>query len=373
MNIWELQLYLSPDGEGGGYTMEEGEGEGEKGEEGEGGDDTGGETSDGTGGQAGDSTAITPDEIAQRDRFKKEIHRKKSNSRNKRNKTKITSRDSNGGLINPISPTKPTEKDPETQQQNILEQREQEQVREKQNLIKRLNEYGKNLEQDSVEYRNNLQKIEKLKIELKDVKQKTLFSIKIERKTKSIDPRGDKRKIRITGDPYAVFSLTIKDSSGRSVLKKEIENEEISSSGIYEFDQHFPSQLTDEGFAKTKETYDINLIPAADSNISELINPGEPTIQLFQYADPTITVTNSFTAATIGGNIQVSGSDVTITGPALTHTRNISNYSESTHTLTVSESSSAAGVFYIKNSDFNNNITTNTSLTKVIKRSGVIF
>ena len=372
MNIWELQLYLSPDGEGGGYTMEggEGEGEGEKGEEGEGGDDTGGETSEGTGGQAGDSTAITPDEIAQRDRFKKEIHRKKSNSRNKRNKTKITSRDSNGGLINPISPTKPTEKDPETQQQNILEQREQEQVREKQNLIKRLNEYGKNLEQDSVEYRNNLQKIEKLKIELKDVKQKTLFSIKIERKTKSIDPRGDKRKIRITGDPYAVFSLTIKDSSGRSVLKKEIENEEISSSGIYEFDQHFPSQLTDEGFAKTKETYDINLIPAADSNISELINPGEPTIQLFQYADPTITVTNSFTAATIGGNIQVSGSDVTITGPALTHTRNISNYSESTHTLTVSESSSVAGVFYIKNNDFNNNITTNTSLTKVIKRSG---
>ena len=185
-----------------------------------------------------------------------------------------------------------------------------------------------------------------------------------------IKPTGEKRKVTIKGEPGVVFSLTIKDSADCSILKEEIENQEMPIDGVYEFIQDFPSILTSEGASKTKETYDVKIIPAANVRLGR--NVQRDLFKIDQYADPVVTVTNSFTAADIGGNIAVAGSDITITGPALTWTKYISNYSPKTYTLTVTESSSAAGYFYIKDSGggFNENISASTIIKKVIKRDG---
>jgi len=199
--------------------------------------------------------------------------------------------------------------------------------------------------------------------------QKLLYSFTVSNSKKYITPNGETRKIKIKGTPGSIFSLTIKDSADCSILKEKIDNKMIPKSGIYEFNQHFPSILTNEGASMTKQVYDLVLTPAADVKLHNII---KSDWKIFQYADPVITVTNSFTAADIGGNIAVAGSDVTMTGLAATRSDNIPNYSTTTYTLTVTESSSAAGSFYIKNGGggFNENISTNTVIKKVVKRNG---
>ena len=196
-----------------------------------------------------------------------------------------------------------------------------------------------------------------------------ITDITISNPKKSINPKGDKRKIRITGSAGSIFSLTIKNSSGDSILKEEIENQPIPNNGFYEFSQEFKSIFTDEGFSKSKETYDITIVPGANVKLQG-VNPETPTMQVCQYADPAITVTHSLTAATIGGNITVAGSDVVLSGPANTYSKNINGYSKPTYTLTITESSGTNGKFYVKSKAFEKNTTTNTIIKKVVDRGG---
>jgi hypothetical protein len=189
----------------------------------------------------------------------------------------------------------------------------------------------------------------------------TLFKIRKD----FIPPKGDKRKIIIKGDPGCIFSLTIKDSSGCSILKEEIENHKINDWGEYEFTQDFPSILTNEGASKSSEYYTIVMLPAAGVEFAA----SNSTETLSQYADPIITVTNT-TSQTFdsGKTLIVGGSDDITTGSALSHTENIPGYSDSTYTLTITESAPADGNFYVKNSSFNDNITSNTTIKKKLSR-----
>ena len=193
-------------------------------------------------------------------------------------------------------------------------------------------------------------------------------NISVSKKLKSIKPKGEKRIIKITGTPGATFSLNIKDSTDCSILREEIQNVKIPRKGIYELKQDFPSILTDEGAAKTKEVYDITLTPAADVELVS-VTKETPTIQLYQYADPVITVTHGDSISVTGASIvAASTSNVTITGPADTYSDNISNYSTTTYTNTITNGGS--GSFYVKSSSFSDNITSNTVIKKKVNRNG---
>ena len=195
-----------------------------------------------------------------------------------------------------------------------------------------------------------------------------ITGVTISKKDKFIKPRGEKRKIKITGTVGSTFSLDIKNSSDCCILKEEIQNVKIPKKGVYILEQEFPSISTSKGHAKTREVYDIIFTPGADVELLS-INATTPFMQIYQYADPIITVTNSFTAATIGGNIDVTATDVTMTGPANTYSDDISNYSTTTYTLTVTNTD-GTGSFYVKNYGFDNNITANTVIKKRVNRNG---
>tara|TARA_R110002020_G_scaffold119601_2_gene272846 strand:+ start:1960 stop:3660 length:1701 start_codon:yes stop_codon:yes gene_type:complete len=180
-----------------------------------------------------------------------------------------------------------------------------------------------------------------------------------------LSARGETRRVTIKGIPGSMFSLTILDSSGCDILLETIENVEIPSNGRYEFSQEFPSITTSEGMSITKETYTLSLAPAADVDVANIshnnIRPVE--ITLYQYADPTITITN--TTSQTGPALVVTGDNGTITGTA-----GSSGNKYLTYTLSVTNSSAVK--LYINPEDikFNKNITTSTLIKKVIDRDG---
>ena len=180
-----------------------------------------------------------------------------------------------------------------------------------------------------------------------------------------LSARGETRRVTIKGTPGSMFSLTIVDSSGCDILLETIENVEIPSNGKYEISQEFPSITTSEGMAITKETYTLSLAPAADVDVAGLSLDGiRPVkITLYQYADPTITITN--TTSQTGPALVVTGDNGTITGTA-------GSVGNKSLTYTLSVTNSSAVKLYINPEDirFNKNTTTSTLIKKVIDRDG---
>ena len=175
-----------------------------------------------------------------------------------------------------------------------------------------------------------------------------------------LEAKGEKREIIIVGTPGAVFTLTIKDSSNCSILRDKLENVKIPVKGRYTFIQDFPA-ITSEGRAvKTEEVYTLEIKPAADVAIAT-----EKTFTLKQIADPVITITN--TTSQTSPALSVSGADITLTGGANSGRSNISK----TYTLTVTENpEDSAGKLYYTGDIFNNNISSNTTIKKLINRDG---
>jgi len=192
---------------------------------------------------------------------------------------------------------------------------------------------------------------------------KIISLLKVEKSNAYLDPQGEKRRITINGDVGAVFTLTIKDSSGCSILKEEMENFKMTNH-TFHFDQKFPPIAS----ALTSETYTINVIPAADTILKpkELV---EILPILYQYKNPTVTITNASTQT--GPALGKTGNNITKTGIAGTNTSDIPGYT-STYTLNITEAPSTAGYFYIKgNPRFADNITSSTLIKKIIKRDNV--
>ena len=189
---------------------------------------------------------------------------------------------------------------------------------------------------------------------------KVISSLNIN-KTSFLNPSGDNRKVTVTGDIGSVFTLTIKDSSGCSILENDLENVKMDKH-TFSFGQEFP--VIKSGL--TSETYTITLTPSATTVWEKSSIPEK----LYQYPKPTVTITK-LTSQT-GPALGLSGSDVTKTGEAGSYTDNIPGYASSTYTLAVTENPSTAGFFYVKdNPKFEDNITTNTLIKKVIKRDDI--
>ena len=173
--------------------------------------------------------------------------------------------------------------------------------------------------------------------------------------------RGEKRQIIVKGTPGATFTLTVKDSSGCSLLKDKLENIKIPTRGKYVLEQEFPSIMSKGSAVKTEEIYTAEIQPAADVAIAM---PNR-TISLRQTADPVITITN--TTSQTSPALSVSGSDITLTGEAFS----FNNDTTKTYRLTITESGeSTGGKLYVSNLDSMDNFTTNTKIIKRIDREG---
>jgi hypothetical protein len=187
----------------------------------------------------------------------------------------------------------------------------------------------------------------------------------------NIIPEGGKTgTVKIKGTPGAMFSIEIKDSSDCSILEENISKtyKTIPNNGIYEFEQVFPSIFvgvsSSRRTSKTKEIYTATLTPAADVKISSDISN---IIYINQYANPTITVTK--TTSQSGPALSASGSDVTISGEAMSTGRETKTY---TLTLTAAEGEEDSGTWYVKNDklNFDDRISTSTVIKKKIDRCG---
>ncbi len=175
-----------------------------------------------------------------------------------------------------------------------------------------------------------------------------------------ISPAGDNGTIKITGNPDSIFSLTIEDSSGCSILKEKIEFEKLGTNGIYILNQKFPSITTDEGsYSATTKTHTVTLTTSAGTYLEEnyfnTYSDGDiVTFNVVQYANPTLTFTN-----TINNTFTVVGDDVSRSGPANRVISDSTNYPDLTHTMQVkytSHSGDGPERLYVKNNSFSDNV-----------------
>lgn len=183
--------------------------------------------------------------------------------------------------------------------------------------------------------------------------ERAITKVVIENQWTPINSSGETKRIEIHGNREAKFTLTITDSSGCSILEEELENIPTSG-GVYVVNQLFPKINP----RLKSENYTINV--TASGGAKDLI---ESDIVLYQYPDPTITITN--TTSQTGPALTVVGDDITFTGK-VKETRDIGQ-SVGTYNLTITESPSTAGYFYINGGGgFEENTTNNTVIKKIV-------
>jgi len=201
---------------------------------------------------------------------------------------------------------------------------------------------------------------------VEEVAEKEIKVLEVQNHLAFVGANGENRTIRVIGTPGAGFTLTIKDSSGCSIMEEELENVEIPKSTIYTFIQEFPDIITSAGGGLIKEYYEITIIPHADVKLHEGIENGIPTFTLYQYPDPTITLKTTYSHKSPALSVAVTGV-ATKTNKAGAFGDNIGETS-SNWILTITEDSGTDGNFYIKNTNFDDNITTDSVIKKIATR-----
>lgn len=192
--------------------------------------------------------------------------------------------------------------------------------------------------------------------------EKKILSLIVEKEEKHIGQRGELRNIDVYGDGGAVFTLTFKDSSDCTILKKEIENVKIPRSGNYSFKQKFPPLKSG-----TQEVYSLVITAAAGSSLGGFIFGEKPQITLYQYKDPTISFTYTSSTAhdpIFGNTLGVSGGDVACVGVA-----GSSAYSSKVSTTNLTSGSANAIYTYGKPS-FSECISSSSAIKKIVQRDG---
>ena len=191
-----------------------------------------------------------------------------------------------------------------------------------------------------------------------DTRRKKIIHFDTNLGRRDIDGDGETRRVTIKGTPASVFTVTVKDSSGCSMLVAEIENKVMPSKGSYTFTIKFPSISASGTSTKTKETYDFTITPAADVRLIV-----DDKFTLKQIANPVITITKS--TSQTGPALSVSGSDITITGPAMQY---VDDNVTKTYTLTITGSDGAtAESLYVKpHTIFADCVSTNTVIKKIV-------
>tara|TARA_R110001592_G_scaffold64928_3_gene199522 strand:+ start:478 stop:2106 length:1629 start_codon:yes stop_codon:yes gene_type:complete len=194
-----------------------------------------------------------------------------------------------------------------------------------------------------------------------------IHAVAVENVTKHLKSTGESRGITVSGTSGVGFTITIKDSSGCSIMEEELENVRIPSNGKYYFLQEFPSIKS----TLKEQHYEIILTPHADV---EYDYSGDNII-LKQYSVTTLTFTTKTTASSTSTPVEsitkvavgaVNGSDLVFTGEG-------NNGATNTKTVSVTESSASDGFFYVKNRDFAKANSSGSVIKKVVNRSGPNF
>ena len=179
---------------------------------------------------------------------------------------------------------------------------------------------------------------------------------------------GGNVRIKISGTTDAMFSMTIVDSSGCNMLRKEIKNVKIGNKGIYNFYQNFPSINSVKGSKGKipKETYTITVTPSADTSFSNYIDANPYVTTIEQRAKSKITIAryeNGITGLTFTGSAQSQ------TGEA-NQASNYQGYTDISFPIAVKYSSYSAGNIYVKSTDFNTNVIKNNTIKGIVYRDG---
>ena len=175
----------------------------------------------------------------------------------------------------------------------------------------------------------------------------------------TVDGRGGVIDFKVFGKNKPTFTITIKDSSGCSVLDKKIKNETLESD-VYNLRQSFPALPQ----GKTSETYDFTLTPTADSGYyydKEVIRAGAVKAKIWQFKDPVFTLTAS--SSTIA-NATTTQTNVKVTKKPNTRSQDTSSL---THTTAITRLSGSDN-YYVnaKSLRFSDLTTLNTDIKKTI-------
>ena len=167
---------------------------------------------------------------------------------------------------------------------------------------------------------------------------------------------GGNVRIKISGTTDAMFSMTIVDSSGCNMLRKEVKNVKIGNKGIYNFYQNFPSINSAKGSKGKipKEIYTITVTPSADTKFSSYIDASPYVTTIEQLAKSKITIARYENG---------------ITGEA-NQASNYQGYTDISFPIAVKYSSYSAGNIYVKSTDFNTNVIKNNTIKGIVYRDG---
>ena len=188
-----------------------------------------------------------------------------------------------------------------------------------------------------------------------------------------INASGENLPIKILGSADAMFSINITDSSGCSILNKEIKNVTIGSSGRYILTQKFPSIKSVKGSIGkvTNEVYTVTINPSADTIVAknETSKTTPLVFTLRQQADVTLTFGKDNSDSSISA-LTFTSTDVSKTDAAFYNTTKLQNYSDLTLSIAVKYTSYSAGNIYVKNTNYNSNIIKSNSIKAINYRDG---
>lgn len=179
---------------------------------------------------------------------------------------------------------------------------------------------------------------------------------------------GGNVRIKISGTTDAMFSMTIVDSSGCNMLRKEVKNVKIGNKGIYNFYQNFPSINSAKGSKGKipKEIYTITVTPSADTKFSSYIDASPYVTTIEQLAKSKITIAryeNGITGLTFTGSAQSQTSEAN-------QASSYQGYTDISFPIAVKYSSYSAGNIYVKSTDFNTNVIKNNTIKGIVYRDG---
>jgi len=185
----------------------------------------------------------------------------------------------------------------------------------------------------------------------------------VEKENENLKSIGERRRVTITGTPKAGFTISIKDSSGCSIMENELENVEIPNNGKYVFTQEFPNIKG----GLISEHYEIILTPHANVRYGygvENIILNQYPISTITFKAPLTSIKEVISAATLSGD-----ADSTL----VQRGEGSGSVLQGSWTTIVSESSSTDGFFYVKSYNFGRATSSSTAVKKVVNRPGSSF
>lgn len=203
-----------------------------------------------------------------------------------------------------------------------------------------------------------------------------------------VDGAGANKIIRVVGDSGAIFTLTITNIDGNSILENSLNNVVIPQSGVYSFLQRFPKLTKTSDGSLSSNRYDVSIFPGVNTVFSGTV-PDKYSI--YQYTSPKITFTKSTstTGSTNPQTLTLTGDDVVVSGGVLKRAsggatttvekwnKDRMNYVRETTVLaskkqidwTVATAAAFKGFLFVTRQPLISDFTTGSTYTKTTKKS----